>query len=135
MKIELGKTYVNGRGEKFRIVSLDGLKGEEVIGVCDDPGFVRSFSLSGGFEHDYWSLVEEYNPWNDVKVDTPIWGRDINVDEWLPRHFAMYFNGKVYAWSNGATSHSSGYTIGEKMDNFVTYWEQTTLINPNKTKG
>lgn len=135
MKIKVGKTYKEANGLKFRIVSNEGIDGYEFIGVCDNIRLVIIFSMDGTSEYGNYVLISEYHPWGGVKVDTPIWVRDHSDDQWQPRHFAMHFNGKTYAWSNGGTSHSSGYTIDGNMDDFVTYWEKTTLVNPNKVEG
>lgn len=46
---------------------------------------------------------EEQVDWSKVPVDTPILVRD-NVNHfWDKRHFAEYYDGKVYAFINGAT--------------------------------
>lgn len=52
----------------------------------------------------------EPNPgidWSKVAVDTPILVRDFNGVDWIPRYFAKYENGLVYAWDSGATSFSA----------------------------
>lgn len=56
-----------------------------------------------------WADTEYIEPepevdWSKVAVDTPILVRD-NVNHfWSKRHFAKYYDGKVYAFINGATS-------------------------------
>ena len=45
--------------------------------------------------------------WTKVKVDTPIYVRDTEKEDWKPRHFAKFEDGKVYAFLNGTTSWSS----------------------------
>lgn len=46
--------------------------------------------------------------WAKVEVDTPIYVRNNRKsDDWMPRHFARYEEGLVYAWSNGATSFTA----------------------------
>lgn len=121
MKIELGKTYLDFYHNKFRIVSLGGLKGQEVVGVCDAQAILRSFSLDGISDYEATNLVSEFDPWTEVKVDTPIWVN--SVDGWVPRHFAKYENGEVYAWSDGATQHTAQVAL--------TRWKYATLENPN----
>ncbi len=44
--------------------------------------------------------------WSKVPVDTKIWVRDFEDNNWLPRHFAKYENGKVFAYDYGRTSWS-----------------------------
>lgn len=46
--------------------------------------------------------------WSKVKVDTPIIVAESKVMVWLHRvYFAKYEDGKVYAWSYGATSKTA----------------------------
>lgn len=45
--------------------------------------------------------------WSKVQVDTKVWVRDGDEEQWKPRYFAKYENGKVYAWHDGATSFSA----------------------------
>ena len=51
--------------------------------------------------------VESPVNWSKIKVDTPILVRATKDDEWTPRYFAKYENGRVYAWGNGSTSWSA----------------------------
>lgn len=57
-----------------------------------------------------WANSEYVEPpvdWSKVAVDTPILVRGTKNDEWTPRYFAKYENGRVYAWGNGSTSWSA----------------------------
>lgn len=45
--------------------------------------------------------------WSQVPIDTQIWVRDSETDEWALRYFAKYQDGLVYAWDYGTTSWSS----------------------------
>lgn len=63
----------------------------------------------------YSTFTAEYGPiwerkdeidWSQVKIDTPIWCKDEEEDEWIPRHFAKYQRGKVYCFTGGTTSHT-----------------------------
>ena len=57
-----------------------------------------------------WLEAEYEEPtvdWSKVEVDTQIFVFDL--DEWIPRHFAKFEGGKVYAWNDGRTSFSSKY--------------------------
>ena len=54
-----------------------------------------------------WLLKDYEEPevdWSKVEVDTPIFVRDSEDENWYKRHFAKYKDGVVYAWCNGATS-------------------------------
>lgn len=44
--------------------------------------------------------------WSKVPVDTPILVRDLKAQDWGKRYFAFFKDGKVYAWTGGATSWS-----------------------------
>ena len=55
-------------------------------------------------------LESEYQPivdWSKVKIDTPIYVKANLEDEWTPRYFAEYKDGKVYAWDDGKTSFTT----------------------------
>ena len=57
-----------------------------------------------------WSEQEYVEPtvdWSKVPVDTKILVRSRENEKWLKRHFAMYKNGSVYAFTVGATSYSA----------------------------
>ena len=55
-------------------------------------------------------LESEYRPivdWSKVKTDTPIYVKANLEDKWIPRYFAKYLNGDVYAWDDGKTSFTT----------------------------
>lgn len=59
-----------------------------------------------------WLQAEYKEPevdWSKVEVDTPIYVRDYERNEWVPRHFAKYEDGEVYAWLGGMTSFTGGH--------------------------
>lgn len=45
--------------------------------------------------------------WSKVLVDTKIWVKNSHDPIWLPRYFAEYKHGKVYAWLQGKTSFTT----------------------------
>lgn len=58
--------------------------------------------------------VEPQVDWSKVAVDTPILVVNFSNAkewEWQKRHFAKYENGKVYAFTNGATSWSANMPV------------------------
>jgi hypothetical protein len=57
---------------------------------------------------------KEVTDWSKVPVDTPIWVRENEEVDWIPRHFAKYEDGVVYVWGNGKTS----FTTTSKYENF-----------------
>lgn len=126
MKIELGKIYVDTAGAKWRVASVTGPKDYPVIAVNDDEyGSIKAYGLDGKLDGCDNHLVSEYNAWQDVKVDTPIWVRNSPTNGWWPRHFAGLSDGKIFAWTNGATSHS----IGDRPHP-ATDWAEATLQRP-----
>lgn len=48
--------------------------------------------------------------WSRVKIDTPIYIRDTNTQNWGKRHFAKYEDGKIFAWADGHTSFTENAT-------------------------
>ena len=64
------------------------------------------YDLSELLDFDFEEVVD----WSKVPVDTKILvanftGNDYEI-VWKKRHFAKYENGKIYAWTYGATSFS-----------------------------
>nr|DAP20753.1 MAG TPA: hypothetical protein [Bacteriophage sp.] len=56
-----------------------------------------------------WSEQEYVEPsvdWSKVPVDTKVFVRDSDSDPWKPRYFAKIEGGKIFTWTNGATSFS-----------------------------
>lgn len=62
-----------------------------------------------------WLLEEYYEEpetdWNKVEVDTPIFVRDSEDENWHKRHFAKYKDGVIYTWDNGQTSWTKTYIM------------------------
>lgn len=58
-------------------------------------------------------LLEDYEEpevdWSKVEVDTPILVRDTEDGEWLKKYFAKYEDERVYAWTSGCTSWTTGH--------------------------
>ena len=74
---------------------------------CEDCLFYVLDKGCGRNEMKKWANSEYVEPpvdWSKVTVDTPILVNDSNDHGWVKRYFAKYENGRVYAWSNGATS-------------------------------
>lgn len=71
-----------------------------------------------------WLLSEYKEPpvdWSKVPVDTPIYVRMDEYCNWVPRYFAKYEEGKIYAWINGVTSFST------ESKNDLTAWAYAKL--------
>ena len=57
-----------------------------------------------------WLFSEYEEPevdWSKVKVDTLIYVRCSDDEKWVPRYFAKFEDGRVYAWSDGTTSFTT----------------------------
>lgn len=69
------------------------------------------------------SIAEELGivDWSKVPVDTPILVSDIDREGWCKRYFAFLKDGKVAAWTGGATSWSAD------GDRDVVKWEYAKL--------
>jgi hypothetical protein len=124
MNIELGKTYIDKYGNKWRVASVTGLKGMEVIVVDDDLGESICLDLQGRRSGGAPVLIEEFNVWSAVAIDTPIWVKEHTEDDWVPRHFAALSGNHVLAWADGTTSHSAPKEFP------TTRWELVTLVKP-----
>lgn len=83
-----------------------------VKGECADGGDFP-IAVTSEFKyiddnHDYHlDIINYYTDWNAVEVDTKVFVRDSESDNWIPRYFSEYKNGKVYTFPDGATSFSS----------------------------
>ena len=124
MNIELGKTYTDKHNTKWRVASVTGLKGTEVIVVDDALRETLLLDLQGRGPGGVPVLIEEFNVWSEVAIDTPIWVKDCTRDEWVPRHFARFSGNCVLAWADGTTSHSA------PTEAPTTRWELATLVKP-----
>ena len=80
---------------------------------CDECKCYRAESFGMCASETAKWLDEEVKEvdWNKVPVDTPIYVRNYESIPWLPRHFAKYENGKVYAWDSGKTSFTNDLMI------------------------
>lgn len=76
---------------------------------CDSCAFGKNEILRSCYKKKIDWLYKEYEEpkidWSKIPVDTPIYVRNEEGQEWSPRHFAGIDNkGRVIAWSNGKTS-------------------------------
>lgn len=95
----------------------------EVVCCLNDESFDCSDCVFGDIKccksaKKTW-LESEYLPivdWSKVKIDTPIYVKANSEDEWIPRYFAKYLNGDIYAWNDGKTSFT---TTAKRQWNYV----------------
>ena len=92
---------------------------------CDDCIFGDLGDCRSCYERvKEWSEQEYVEPsvdWSKVPVDTKILVRDSEDEEWRKRHFAKFEDGKIFAWTNGATSFSA------YNSDFTKQWNQGKL--------
>ena len=124
MKLEVGKIYWSRGGNKVKILETAVPNVKRVILVMNirtgDLYFVDNRGYYADYEESLYDLVSEYSPWHDVKVDTPILVRSGEQYLWEKRHFAEFYNNKVYAFNHGKTSWSASADE-------VAYWEYAKL--------
>lgn len=107
---------VDKKGNFYRCSELD----------CEDCIFSRVELDESycGEKTKKWSEQEYVEPpvdWSKVPVDTKVYVRDFDDESWIPRYFARFEDGKIFAWTAGTTSFSS-----DNFDN-VTSWKQGKL--------
>lgn len=71
-----------------------------------------------------WSEQEYVEPpvdWSKVPVDTKVFVRDSVSEPWKPRYFAKFEDGKIFTWTNGATSFSRESVC------YTSWWNQVKL--------
>lgn len=66
---------------------------------------------------------------NELLDGQPIWVRDSEMSEWVPRHFARAAQGGVYCYQYGRSKHGAG-----KRDSF-THWGLFTTTDPALDQG
>lgn len=93
---------------------------------CKDCIFSRVKQGDGccGEKIKEWSEQEYVEPpvdWSKVPVDTKVFVRDSDSEPWAPRYFAKFKDGKIFTWTNGATSFSRNRVCGSS------WWNQGKL--------
>ena len=132
LKLETGKTYIDADGRKVRIICTDMvvdrvMEGVPCVGLVDWGLYEAIYSYGkDGAGLNSPDLVSEYDPLEELPVDTPVWVRDEPAGVWKPRHYAGHKNehGQYVAFMDGKTSHSNG---GDPM----MAWNYMTNVNPN----
>ena len=94
--------------------------------MCRDCIFSRNENRESSCAENTkkWSEQEYVEPpvdWSKVPVDTKVYVRDSDSEPWKPRHFARFEDGKILAWTYGATSFSADDL------NDVSKWNQGKL--------
>lgn len=132
LTLKVGTTYRTRNGYKRRIIAQINNKTFPFISILTDHGHdsvsdIESHKPDGSTyisAPDRNDLVAEITPYEDWKIDDPVWVRGSEYEAWKPRHFAgVISNGKPQTWEDGQTSHTTS--------NKVT-WTHITNIDPNK---
>lgn len=108
--------YEHYKDELIKISCFDHLAKEKNVVTrcgkicCVDCDFNADAELNCTNKREKW-LDEEYVEapavdWSKVAVDTKIYVKKEDDDRWIPRYFAKYENGKVFAFIQGGTSFS-----------------------------
>lgn len=88
------------------------------------------------YKTDNWLFSEYKEPevdWSKVKVDTPIYVRCSDDEKWVPRYFAKFEDGRVYAWSDGTTSFTTpivgavDWEYAKLAESEETVWQRSEL--------
>lgn len=101
-------THKTRNGRKARILATDLLGDTPVVVALLDEDHTECVVL---YNTDltccgYTSALDlvEYSPWKDVAVDTKVFVKDFENEEWTPRHFSHFEQDAVFVFTDGATS-------------------------------
>lgn len=124
-------THRTKDGHKARIIATDAVSYSYpvVALVVDEHGeSVHCYTTDFKFYDDQGHPMDliEYNPWDDVAVDTVILVKNAHHDQYFHRHFAFTRNGRVATWIDGRTSWSVKDWDGDE-DSKVMFWEDAVL--------
>ena len=131
MAIEMGKKYRTRDGQDVRILCVDGPGNGPVLGyVLGAAMGVLEWDANGVYvQPGPESAIDlvEVNPYADIAIDTPGWGRDMYDDlngyNWQALHFAgIDKDGRPRCFVWGCTSHTSE---GETLP-----WDEFTTTKP-----
>lgn len=128
-------TFMEYMEKKKAIIKSLGGKGNGCYDIwCKDCPFMgRCSSMELGTPEKALELVMNYEipvDWTKVPVDTPIYVRDFEGEDWIPRHFAKFKNEKVFTWKDGKTSFSAKNKLSDTIS-----WRLAKLKDPMKENG
>lgn len=118
--ISMDKKYKTVSGLDVRILCVDAKKHKNVLGLVKERSgneVVYMWYEDGSFLKqikDEYDLIEvdPFEDFRNLPVDTPVWVRDFNDEEWNPRHWKK-LNTKdpvipFVTFVAGSTYHSQG---------------------------
>lgn len=128
-------TFMEYMEKKKAIIKSLGGKGNGCNDIwCGDCPFMgRCRPMELGTPEKALELVMNYEipvDWTKVPVDTPIYVRDYEGEDWYPRHFAKFENEKVFTWKDGKTSFSAKNKLSDTIS-----WRLAKLKDPVKENG
>lgn len=107
--ISMDKQYTQN-GKKVRVLCVDRDCSKYPVVALIDNTQVGYFTSHGRYYYDSRNdndCLKEYNPWQDVAVDTKVyvkWGQGASE---FARHFSHVSNGTVFVFPEGRTSFTS----------------------------
>lgn len=127
-------TFVEYMKKKKAIIKSLGGKRNDCYDICcsDCPFMGQCRPMELETPEKALELVMDYEipvDWTKVPVDTPIYVRDYEEENWYPRHFAKFENEKVFTWMDGSTSFSA-----ENDSDKMISWRFAKLKDPVKEK-
>lgn len=128
MNDEIIYTHRTRSGLKARIVCNNAIGKYPVIALILSDNVDEEFCETFTEDLKHYNFNEEsdldlfeYNPWQDVAVDTPVYvSYASRPDDWHRRHFAKFANGVVYVWEDGRTSWTTPNMVMYKYAKLVT---------------
>ena len=136
MKIEKGKTYQTWNRTKVRIICDDMANNHNperrfigLASIVERGESIIAYDVEGCSEYSAYDIHSEYDPMEDLPVDTPVWVRNDSEKHWTPRYYSgKKKGGKYLTWADGRTS----FTMAGIPNFGTTPWDNMTNIDPNQ---
>lgn len=104
--ISMDKQYTRN-GKKVRVLCVD-REGDLCVVVMLPDGGIRCHTKEGNNDYnDPEYKLKEYNPWQDVAVDTKVCVKFFEYSEEVKRYFSHYEDGRVFVFQQGSTRFST----------------------------
>lgn len=106
--ISMDKQYTRN-GKKGRVLCVDRNHDDYPVIFLGEDGYTCGHTLTGEAHVGSTSIydLKEYNPWQDVAVDTKVVVKLAKVSDETNRHFSRFEDGKVRVFQQGSTSFST----------------------------
>lgn len=134
-------THKTREGSRARIICED-YKGVypvvAAIETQDTPPkeFIRTFEAATALgvyvSPSSGCILERFDPWDDVSIDTPVWVRHSSGEPWRTRHYAGKLeDGRIATFSEGRTSHTAKHRYSNSASKGLSYWSEATTTLPD----